>query len=107
MAVLTAHCNIPLAFHDQLSPAIRDLFPDSKIAAKYHSSSTKATSMLNGAVAPMFISELLKIHPFSICSIDGSNDSGIEKMNPITVRIYDVNINKIVTRFLDRYVHFN
>lgn len=103
MAVLTAHCNIPFAFHDKLSPAIRELFPDSKIASKYHSASTKATSMLNGAVAPVFISELvssMKVHPFSIC-IDGSNDSGLEKINPITVRIYDVNINKVVTRFLD------
>ena len=51
LAVLTAHSNIPLAFHDKLSPAIRELFPDSKIASKYHSASTKATCMLNGGVA--------------------------------------------------------
>ena len=95
IAVLAAHSNIPLAFHDKLSPAIRLLFPDSKIASSYHSASTKATCM--------FISDLLtnmKAHPFSIC-IDGSNDSGLEKMNLITVRIYDVNTNSIVTRFLD------
>ena len=103
LAVLAAHSNIPLAFHDKLSPAIRDIFPDSKIASKYHSASTKATCMLNGAVAPVLISDLIanmKAHPFSIC-IDGSNDSGLEKMNPITVRIYDVNSSKVVTRFLD------
>ena len=52
MAVLTASCNIPLAFHDQLSPTLRSIFPDSKIAAKYHSASTKATYMLNLAIAP-------------------------------------------------------
>lgn len=32
MAVLTAACNIPLAFHDKLSPAIRAGFNDSRIA---------------------------------------------------------------------------
>ena len=42
----------------------------------------------------------MKAHPFSI-SVDGSNDSGIKKMNPVTVRIYDVNESKVVTRFLD------
>ena len=33
--------------------------------------------------------------------IDGSNDSGLEKMNPITVRVYDINHSRIVTSFLD------
>ena len=65
MAVLTAISNVPLAFHDRLSPTIRKVFPDSKIALKYHSASTK------------------------------------EKMNPITVRIYDATSNMVVTRFLD------
>ena len=103
MAVLTASSNVPLAIHDQLSPMIRKVFPDSKIASKYHSASTKATCMLNEAVAPMLIENLLegmKTHPFSI-SVDGSNDSGLEKMNPVTIRLYDVNNNKVVTRFLD------
>jgi len=30
MAVLTASCNIPFAYHDQLSPMIRSVFPDLK-----------------------------------------------------------------------------
>lgn len=59
--------------------------------------------MLNHAVSPLLISALLdqmKAHPFSLC-IDGSNDSGLEKMNLITVRIYDLSASKVVTRFLD------
>ncbi len=44
--------------------------------------------------------ERMKVHPFSL-SVNGSNDSDLEKMNPITVRIYDVNCNTAVTRFLD------
>lgn len=87
MAVLLASSNIPLAFNDKLSPAIRSFFDDSKIADQYHSAATKATCMINRAAAPSCISSLLeqmKLHPFSL-SIDGSNDSGLEKMNPITV----------------------
>lgn len=103
MAVLTASANVPMAFHDCLSPTIRSVFPDSKIASKYHSASTKATCMLNIAVAPSLIKDLvesMQSHPFSL-SIDGSNDTGLEKMNPITIRLYDINNKKIVTRFLD------
>lgn len=65
--VLTATCNIPLAFHDQLSPALGSVFSDLKIASKNHSASTKATCMLNLAVAPMLVQILLdsmNTHPF-------------------------------------------
>ena len=53
--------------------------------------------MLNLADAPMLKEKLvdnMKDHPFSI-AIDGSNDTGLEKMNPITVRIYDLDKNKL------------
>ena len=59
--------------------------------------------MLNLAIAPALKKDLLenmKAHPFSI-SIDGSNDTGLEKMNPMTIRIYDEKNGKIVTQFLD------
>ena len=101
MAVLAAHANIPIAFHDKLSPAIRSYFSSYKIAAQYHSESTKAMCMLNGAVAPSLISDLvakMKKNSFSLM-IDGSNDTGLEKMNPITIRIFDV--NRVKTCFLD------
>ena len=42
----------------------------------------------------------MQIQPYSI-AVDGSNDSGLEKMNPMTVRLYDVNNGKVVTQFLD------
>ena len=59
MAVVAAASNIPLTFQDKLSPTIRNILPDSKLASKYHSASTKATCMLNGAVAPTMKGELL------------------------------------------------
>ena len=104
MAILGAHSNIPLAFHDKLSPAIRGLFSGSKVGAHYHSASTKVMCMLNGAVAPSLISNLVgktKNVTFSLM-IDGSNDTGLEKMNPITVRIFDT--NRVKTCFLDMCV---
>ncbi len=100
MVNLTASSNISLAFHDKLSPMIRSIFPDSRIASDYHSASTKATCMLNLAVAPILVENLvesMKSHPFSI-STDGSNDTGLEKMNPATVRSF------VSTRFLDMCV---
>ncbi len=59
--------------------------------------------MLNLVIAPMLKENLIanmRIHPFSV-SIDGSNDTGLEKMNPLMVRIYDTNRNRVVTQFLD------
>ena len=81
MAVLSASCDIPLAFHDHLSPTIRRVFSDSEVASNYHSAATKATCILNLAVAPILIEVLLermKVQPFSI-SIDGSNDTDLKK----------------------------
>ena len=103
MAVLSASCNIPLAFHDQLSPLVRSVLPDSEIAANYHSASTKATCILNYAVAPSLKNKLvdnMKVSPFSV-SVDGSNDTGLTKMNPLTIRIFDLESSRVVTQFLD------
>lgn len=61
IAVLTASSNIPMAFHDMLSPTLSKVFPDSEIACKYHSASTKATCMLNLAVAPILVENLQHI----------------------------------------------
>ena len=37
---------------------------------------------------------------FSV-STDGSNDQNLEKMNPVTVRLFDISQHKVVTNFLD------
>lgn len=58
--------------------------------------------MLNLAVAPSLINALLDkmhCHPFSVCT-DGSNDRGLEKMNPLSIRIFDDENQMVVTRFL-------
>ena len=95
--------NIPLALADELTPLFRDVFSDSEIAKGFSSKRTKTACIINGAVSPFFqksLVEIMKKEPFSI-AIDGSSDSGVEKMNPLTVRIFDDNRGVISTQFLD------
>ena len=42
----------------------------------------------------------MKVQLFSI-SIDGSNETVLEKMNPMMVRIFDINAGRVVNRFLN------
>ena len=42
----------------------------------------------------------LKSSLFSIM-LGGSNGTGIEEMFPVTVRVFDVNLTRIMTKFLD------
>jgi len=102
-AVFIAHHNIPLAAMDHLSPLFRDIFPDSNIAKGFSSARTKTMCILNRALQPHFESVLvaqMKGEPFSL-AIDGSNDNGLHKMNPVTVRIYNSITGRIGTRLLD------
>ena len=102
MCVLLAQHNVPLALADHLSPLIRDIF-DGQVAEGYACAKTKTSCILNGAIAPEFRSELVGVmqHAPYTLSIDGSNDNALNKMNPLTVRIFDINRGKVDTRFLD------
>ena len=42
----------------------------------------------------------MKNNPFSLL-VDGSNDTGVEKLNPLTVKIFDITRQKVVTHLLD------
>ena len=44
--------------------------------------------------------EEMKASPFSLL-VDGSNDTGVEKMNPLTVKIFDITRQEVVTHLLD------
>lgn len=98
-----AEHNLPLAAADHLGSLIRGCFPDSKIAQSYTCARTKASCLLNDAIAPDLMQTLvcdMKRNFFSLC-VDGSNDQDLLKMNPLTVRIYDVNQGKVCCKFLD------
>lgn len=82
--------NVPFALADQLSPLFKEIFPDSQIAAGYAAKRTKTTCIVNGALKGYFRSKLveeMQTSPYSL-AIDGSNDTGLQKMNPLTVRIF-------------------
>uniref|UniRef100_H2ZY73 DUF4371 domain-containing protein n=1 Tax=Latimeria chalumnae TaxID=7897 RepID=H2ZY73_LATCH len=95
--------NIPLAFSNHLNPLLPDIFPDSQIAKQYSSAATKMTCLINGAIAPYFrekLVEIMKNSPYSLL-IDDSNDTDLEKMNPLTVRMFDIDTQRVESRLLD------
>ena len=103
IATMLVYHNIPLALADELTPLFQGIFSNSKIAKNYSSSRTKTACIINGTVAPFFqqnLVEHIKKNPFSI-AIDGCSDNDFEKMNPLTVRIFDVNCRNVRTQFLD------
>ena len=90
---------VPLLTADHLTLLFKEAFPDSKISKKYASRRTKTTAIINESFTPHcldYIVERCKSHPYPV-GTDGSGDTDIEKMNPICIKIFDVNRLKIVT----------
>ena len=80
----------------------REVF-DGQVAKGYSCARKKSMATLNYAVEPALEEDLvsaMKNSRFSIL-IDGSNGSGLEKMNPITVRIFDIRGRTVQSKFLD------
>jgi len=103
MATMLAMNNVPIALSDELTPLFRDIPPDSEIAKQFSSRHTKTACIINGAIAPHYqqqLVECMKKDPFAL-AIDGSSDSGVEKMNPLTVRLFDNLCGIVCTRLLD------
>ena len=91
--------NLPIATADHLGPLFKAIFPDSQIASKYAAARTKTSAILNIAMGPYCHQSLVQhcqTHPFAL-GTDGSNDTGLLKMNPVTIRLFDMNISKKVT----------
>nr|XP_043872485.1 uncharacterized protein LOC122761339 isoform X2 [Solea senegalensis] len=101
VAVAMVQHNVPFAVADHISLLYKECFKDSPTAPNVKSASTKTACIINKAVAPRIRNGLvtkMRKNPFTLVT-DGSNDTGLEKMNPITVRIFDT--TKVVHRFLD------
>ena len=102
-SMFIAEHHIPIAVMDHLSPLVAQCFPDSKIASSFASRRTKTSCIISDAVAPSLlqtVTDKLKSKPFSL-SVDGSNDSGLKKMNPVAVKYFDVQQQKVVFNLLD------
>ncbi|XP_033967957.2 uncharacterized protein [Pseudochaenichthys georgianus] len=103
VAVSMVEHNVPFAVADHFSPLLKECFKDSPTAQNYKCARTKTSCIINEAVAPHFRKELvmkMRTNPFTLIT-DGSNDTGREKMYPLTVRVYDSFTSKVVHRFLD------
>ena len=64
--------------------------------------------IINGALVPYLKASLLekmKNVPYSL-AVDDSSDNGLQKMNPLTVRIFDVKRGRVTTQLLDIYVPY-
>ncbi|XP_066912218.1 uncharacterized protein, partial [Clytia hemisphaerica] len=98
--------NATFAMADTLSPCIQKTFSESRVGKSYGSKKTKTTCLVNWALKPYYRSKLVNhmtSEPYALAS-DGSNDEGLIKMNPLLVRIFDVNEGKVVSRLLDMCV---
>ncbi|XP_058881945.1 uncharacterized protein LOC117403636 [Acipenser ruthenus] len=101
VAVTMVNHNVPLAVADHFSPLMKECFKDSDVAQRYGAARTKTTCIINRAIAPYLHDELVKKmrnRPYTL-STDGSNDTGREKMNPLTVKLFDV--DRVEHMFLD------
>ena len=98
MCMSLAENNTPLS----LNKIIPDLFIDSKIAKQYKMGPMKT---LNESLAPNFLKGTIESMTADVYSLstDGSNDTDLEKMNPLRVKLYDVNTSRVVTNFIDMF----
>ena len=105
---ITEH-NIPLAVADHVGALFKDIFHDSNIAKNYACGKNKTSCILNRAIKPELQKNLInqiKKDCYSI-STDGSNDQGLKKMNPVTVRLFDINQHMVVNQFLEMCLSYH
>ena len=87
---------------DHLSPLIRSEFRGSQAAENFSCGRTKTAAIVN-CLGDHFFEKLksdMQEMPYSLM-LDGSNDTGLSKTFPITVRVFDVNFNRVMTKFFD------
>ena len=103
--MLLAESNIPLGFAHKLNTLLPNIFPDSKAAKKYKMRKTKPSCIPNESLASQFLQETVQIMKNDFCSFStrGSNDTGVKKMNPLTVWLYDSSKSRVDTLFLYMY----
>ena len=68
-----------------------------------HLAFLKKTVAIANCIGDHFFDEMKeRMTQYSLSiTLDGSNDTGLQKMYPVTVRIFDVNFNRIMKTFFD------
>ena len=101
-AMFVAEHNLPFLIADHFTHLTSAMFPDSKTAKAFSAAKTKTTCIVKGALFPHFTDPVVKLcceTTFSILCDEG-NDSD-DKNFAILVRLWDENLGKPMTRFLD------
>ena len=101
MANFIIEHNLPIAISDHLSPLVKKMFPDSKIAKQFACKRTKTTQIIHEMASDCQsdMSGIIEDSVFSI-STDGSSDRGCEhQLYPMVIRYYDKNAGKILCEF--------
>ena len=92
---------LPLATVDHLGPMFKSIFPDCKIAQSYGCARQKTSAIINEAFQPYCHNYLVEFCKNNLYSVghDGSNDTGVGKMNPVCIKIFDIKRSKTVSRY--------
>ena len=105
MALLIVHHNTFFNISDHLMRYVKGEFKDSKATKNFSCGRTETAAIINciGDDTKQELEKDMSQSPFSIM-VDGSNYAGLEKMFPICIRIFDVNFNRIMTKFFDKFL---
>ena len=79
------------------------MFPDSQIAKQYQCAKTKTFCIVNRVLTQRFLVDLvykMKTNPYTLAA-DGSNDSDLTKLNPLTVKIFDISLGTVTSNLLN------
>lgn len=94
--------NLSFSLANHFTHLTSSMFPDSNIAKAFSSARTKTTCIVKGALSSHFMDpvvDLCQHNPFSILCDEGNDNE--DKNFAILVRLWDENLRKPVTRFLD------
>ena len=105
MAMLVVHHNTFFNLSDHLTPYINNELKGNRAAEHFLCGCTKTSAIVNcvGDHFQLDVIADLKNLPF-ILMLDGSNDTWALKMFPVTVRIFDINYQRIIIKNFYMYL---
>lgn len=105
LCALLASNNLPFLLMDTLTPLIKNIFPDSKIANQLNLKRSKATSILCNSLGENFLTDLYsKLKEpgcFFSLIMDETTDISVKKQCAFTVIYYDYETSITKTQFFD------
>ena len=102
MTMLLVHHNSFFNLSDHLTKLISKEFKRGEAGKTFSYGITKIAALINsiGALMKQYLINRMNGELFSIMP-DASNDSGLHKMLPVMVRLFDIKFDEVITKFLD------